>query len=95
LKVKDLTSGDVCQNPQHDGRKGWATVIAVAPSHPVYPSCALVVWHMAWEEGAERWSFDALSPEQELDHMSPLVEMGPLQRAENMRRVLQVGPWRK
>jgi hypothetical protein len=96
MKVENLTSGDVCQNPQFEGKQGWATVIAVSNSHPAYPGLCLVVWHLAWEEGERVWSFDALSPIQELDHTTPLVGLGIKQRAENMRRILKLGPdWRR
>lgn len=87
MRVQDLTSGDVFQNPQHEGKEGWATFIA-KDWHPVYRGLMLVVWHLAWEEGDRRWSFDALSPLQELEYATPIVPLTIEERAENMRQIL-------
>jgi hypothetical protein len=86
VRVQDLTSGDVFQNPEVEGEKGWGTFIA-KDWHPVYRGLMLVVWHLAWEEDSRVWSFDALSPLQVLYDVEQ-VALTTKQRAANMRKVL-------
>lgn len=90
MRIQDLKPGDVCRNPLEEGEKGWATVMANV-AHPLYQGLNLVIWHMAWEEGERRWSFDALSPLMVIDHHSPLIPMTTQQRQNNFKKVLKMG----
>lgn len=94
MRIQDLTCGDVCQNPTVDGPEGWATVMGNG-WHPVYPGMRLVIWHMAWEKGEQRWSFDALSPLMVIDHQSPYVVMTTEQKRDNFRKILKLQTERK
>lgn len=94
MRIQDLKSGDVCWN-QFEGKnahdeKGWATVLANVPVHPLYPGLSLVIWHLAWEEGDRCWSFDALSPRMVIDYQSPYVQLSDEDKKNNFRQILKL-----
>lgn len=84
VRVIDLSPGDRVTSLGVDGDV-HATFL-VQSKHPLYPGLQLVIW---WVHEEARWSFDALSPIQQVGVLdSPLGMFTHQQRQDNLRNVL-------
>jgi hypothetical protein len=79
--VNELVPGQMFDMPFGDR----ATFIARSAPHPIYPSLALVIW---WLDDGDGWSFDALSPAQDVGEALP---SSPSERQARVRTVLLGG----
>lgn len=84
VRVIDLTPGDRITSMGIDG--DIHATFLVQSKHPIYPGLQLVVW---WMHEEARWSFDALSPIQQVGVLdAPLGTFTHQQRQSNLRTIL-------
>jgi hypothetical protein len=82
MRVIDLMPGDRLNFGDEAG-----TLLVQTP-HPLYPGLQLVIWYL---HGAGVWSFDALSPGQQLHGElvdAPLGLSTPTKREAHLREIL-------
>jgi hypothetical protein len=76
MQVRNLPPGAMVESPV------GAAIFLTSVRHPLWKNLKLVIW---WVINERRWSFDALSPEQEVGTVRDQL---PEERQKNLQRIL-------